>query len=836
MSHTPSPSGGLTITASAANAASWVDLPALLNTYGYALQCLVNVGVRGSEQIRTRVVESGVLVIVARILTAFLAARQKERERRLMSVTSSKAVTLYETALSSATPTPLAHPLPLPLSQVLLQDAAMRIDASYSSNNRAPATSLNGLSVSAPPSRMPSPSSSAHAIHALVPSQPSTLPPSASRLPASSIQRTNTPDTVLSLDEESGADIDAMCSGTEDVASDIDATNDRLAVGLSDDVCEHRPGNTRVGSIRAGRAASSVSSSGNDEDDAMEDTDQELVAPSAGSSRASSRARRSSLGLSRVLPEAVNESSASLPSRSRQSSMNEDDGAGDGDVSMEMDDVQYSQTQTVEEPAALNTLADMTPVSITRDLTVTQHQHQLQHRQHFQPHQPVRPTIEHGHRIPRPLTATQQAGTISAPQNSPDTAAIERGAAASATIVSSASASSVYHGPPPSDHLFKDDDILHCLHLLAYLSKYPHVRAVFHDPENEEHRPVPPPLPASNASMADSCAHVPKRRRCGENGDPCPARASSSGSANPHLEGQHADDDDNDDDMHDDDDDDEANTSMMVNPATVAAVANAPVQTGAHRHRGHAHRRRSSREGSSSRASGSRRSTVVPAEGSDGMTRLSLPGTTPNASCDDDDDELAHAKAQAALPAKDRKPAAEPARPPRSTDNNVFSLVEQFTFRPSNSHERGMRLPTDIQYWAGVIMRNACRKDELRGGLRQCANMGCGVWERFPREFAKCRRCRKAKYCSKGCQKRAWQAGHRYWCSARQDNPPLPASASSQQPPNNGTLMGAGNPGQQAANGDGAITVQIDGNGTLVEGNNGIGGPLIPEIRIINGV
>lgn len=88
-----------------------------------------------------------------------------------------------------------------------------------------------------------------------------------------------------------------------------------------------------------------------------------------------------------------------------------------------------------------------------------------------------------------------------------------------------------------------------------------------------------------------------------------------------------------------------------------------------------------------------------------------------------------------------------------------------------------MRLPTDIQYWAGVIMRNACRKDELRGGIRQCANMGCGVWERFPREFAKCRRCRKAKYCSKGCQKRAWQAGHRYWCSARQDNPPPSGNA-----------------------------------------------------------
>lgn len=62
---------------------------------------------------------------------------------------------------------------------------------------------------------------------------------------------------------------------------------------------------------------------------------------------------------------------------------------------------------------------------------------------------------------------------------------------------------------------------------------------------------------------------------------------------------------------------------------------------------------------------------------------------------------------------------------------NVFSLVEKFTHRLH---------PASIQYWAGVIMRNACRKDENRGGVRQCAFMQCGRWERYPREFAKCRR------------------------------------------------------------------------------------------------
>lgn len=57
---------------------------------------------------------------------------------------------------------------------------------------------------------------------------------------------------------------------------------------------------------------------------------------------------------------------------------------------------------------------------------------------------------------------------------------------------------------------------------------------------------------------------------------------------------------------------------------------------------------------------------------------------------------------------------------------NVFSLVERFTYRPSSSELEGPNppptLPPEIQYWAGVIMRNACRKDDQQGGIRQCAN------------------------------------------------------------------------------------------------------------------
>ncbi|CAK7269662.1 hypothetical protein SEPCBS119000_003685 [Sporothrix epigloea] len=89
-------------------------------------------------------------------------------------------------------------------------------------------------------------------------------------------------------------------------------------------------------------------------------------------------------------------------------------------------------------------------------------------------------------------------------------------------------------------------------------------------------------------------------------------------------------------------------------------------------------------------------------------------------------------------------------------DVNIFPLVEKFTVRYHS---------TDMQYWAGVVMRNLCRKDETRGGIRQCAYYQCGKWEEYTRQFAKCRRCRRTKYCSKECQKSAWTF-HRHWCVA----------------------------------------------------------------------
>ena len=87
-------------------------------------------------------------------------------------------------------------------------------------------------------------------------------------------------------------------------------------------------------------------------------------------------------------------------------------------------------------------------------------------------------------------------------------------------------------------------------------------------------------------------------------------------------------------------------------------------------------------------------------------------------------------------------------------DFNIFPLVEKFTVRHHSQ---------DMQHWAGVVMRNLCRKDDARGGIRQCAYYECGKWEEWTRQFAKCRRCRRTKYCSKECQKNAW-VYHRHWC------------------------------------------------------------------------
>ncbi|KAG9327714.1 hypothetical protein KVV02_006418 [Mortierella alpina] len=157
-----------------------------------------------------------------------------------------------------------------------------------------------------------------------------------------------------------------------------------------------------------------------------------------------------------------------------------------------------------------------------------------------------------------------------------------------------------------------------------------------------------------------------------------------------------------------------------------------------------------------------------------------------------------------------------------ASGSNVFAIVEKFTHRTMH--------PLEIQYWAGVIMRNACRKDDTRKGIRQCAYTGCGKWETKPREFAKCRRCRKAKYCSKQCQSKAWNEGHRWWCIEKKAEtmgvsssfgtdlppappPPPPPADLQDQPDADANLMENGGISSVGAGTAGARMIGSDGGG-----------------------
>ena len=87
--------------------------------------------------------------------------------------------------------------------------------------------------------------------------------------------------------------------------------------------------------------------------------------------------------------------------------------------------------------------------------------------------------------------------------------------------------------------------------------------------------------------------------------------------------------------------------------------------------------------------------------------------------------------------------------------------------------------------------------------------MLCGRWESYPREFAKCRRCRKAKYCGKECQSTAWSEGHRFWCSAKDGTADVDDASTVV---NGGSSRGEPTPQTGTVRGDsGAATVQHTG-------------------------
>lgn len=146
---------------------------------------------------------------------------------------------------------------------------------------------------------------------------------------------------------------------------------------------------------------------------------------------------------------------------------------------------------------------------------------------------------------------------------------------------------------------------------------------------------------------------------------------------------------------------------------------------------------------------------------------------------------------------------------------NIFPLVERFTVKSL--------FPDDICYWAAVVVRNANRRDDKMGGRRQCANFSCGKWEDHPKQFSKCRRCKRAKYCSRECQTKAW-VFHKHWCVPA--NNPITQTSGGNNTDGNGN--GNNNNVEGSTNNEATNTTNntTDGDGDNDEVNNASSGIL----------
>lgn len=195
---------------------------------------------------------------------------------------------------------------------------------------------------------------------------------------------------------------------------------------------------------------------------------------------------------------------------------------------------------------------------------------------------------------------------------------------------------------------YRDEDVLLSLQLLAYLSKYPHVRQAFYKPRVTFH-PASVNLPGARFGVGQYVSSREKQKQR-------------------EIE----------------------KASVSATSSAASSAATSPIGTGS----GSDSYFRSFNVPSSSRA----KDRVTPQVSASSNVQTQVPIIV--------------------------APSTGPPSSARHT--NVFSLVERFTFKPSSTEtdlpNPPPRLPQDIQYWAGVIMRNACRKDDSRGGIRQCAN------------------------------------------------------------------------------------------------------------------
>ena len=329
-----------------------------------------------------------------------------------------------------------------------------------------------------------------------------------------------------------------------------------------------------------------------------------------------------------------------------------DDGVADGIVAL---DQNVNDDLAMGAPPGAPGAIDGTPRTRTNTLTLNtrnlprdhHHSHHLHGREELTPRAVLATLPLLHHHSPTSLTEnTEGAGPSRIPSDPQNT----RAAGPSQTNVTAPSVSAaptVTPTPRPSHrhhhHLmedvgpFREEDVLLSLQLLAYLSKYPHVRQAFYKPRLSFH-------PATALAQGQPVSNV-----------------------------------------------------MASRPGKDASNWK---KTGA--------------------ATGSGSQTVLVDPKKDFGFFKSLAGRGK--------EKIAGAFSSSTGPTSvNNNPVPTATGTPRMT--NVFSLVERFTFRPS-PNESSLPcpppfLPSQIQYWAGVIMRNACRKDESRGGIRQCANSKC---------------------------------------------------------------------------------------------------------------
>ena len=283
---------------------------------------------------------------------------------------------------------------------------------------------------------------------------------------------------------------------------------------------------------------------------------------------------------------------------------------------------------------------------------------------------------------------------------SPTTNATTTGTTTARTSNTSASHTSPHHTSASSDSSgpYRDEDVLLSLQLLAYLSKYPHVRQAFYKPRVTFH-PASVELGGQRFGIGSGEGKERGRKeKKGEKGVEKEKEKEKEREKGTEKEKEK-----------------EKGVPLPSSSATKETTGGFfKAFTNAASSLSSAH----STCGAATGSSRGKERGQQPTSSSASSTQTIMAQLDPSSSTS--------TSTSSSKPNSNATPTPSSTTPTTTRQTNVFSLVERFTFKPSSTEtdlpNPPPRLPPEIQYWAGVIMRNACRKDDSRGGIRQCAN------------------------------------------------------------------------------------------------------------------